>query len=151
MNSEGLRAFEAAHREHMERPTYSELYRLISEKAREHGMQCRLDALHFLALNFEFMVAEPLGHQRSGTMAAIMRGDVRDAVEKDLDTLFDGPALKSHKHSLDSQSPNSKGATFDPSRDESEYGPSGISSGKMLKEVAKRYNDLHISRWRLWG
>ena len=143
MNLEGLRAFEAAHREHMERPAYVQLFGLISEKAREHNVHCRLDALHFLTLNFEFMVAEPLGHQRSGTLAAVMNGELRQNVEQDLDRLFrslDG---------FDSNPPSSQPA--DPSREDFDESPRGVSSGRMLQHVAQEYDGMHISKWRLWG
>lgn len=149
MNIEGLRAFEAAHREHMARSTYAELYRLISDKARQHGVVCRLDALHFLTLNFEFMVAEPLGQQRSGTMAALLHGDVREAIDLDLDTIFGSEKLE--RRSRHPKQFSFDDGELDPSRRDQEDNPTGVSSGRMLQEVAMRYRELQISKWRLWG
>ena len=153
MNNEGLRAFEETHRVHMERSTYAELYRLISDKARAHNVRCRLDALHFLTLNFEFMVAEPLGQQRSGTLAAIMNGELRHDIERDLDMLFDSPGEFGADSLLSDSSENEYRSTpdpVDPSRHQQEE-PRGVSSGRMLKHVAEHYHNMNISKWRLWG
>lgn len=146
MNIEGLRAFEAAHREHMERSTYAELFRLISEEASNHNVRCRIDALHLLTLNFEFMVAEPLGLQRSGTMSSILHGDVRNAIVGDLGNIFKDLPPTVWEGSAQER------PGFDPSSEETdgrqlEY----VSSGRMLEHVGENYRSLRISKWRLWG
>lgn len=151
MNNEGLRAFEMTHRQHLERPTYAELYKIISEAARKHRVDCRLDALHFLTLNFEFMVAEPLGWQRSGTLAAILLGNVREAVDRDLETLFEEFGPPDRYGPGPRVSTSDSGSELDPSRPDLEDSPNGISSGRMLQTVAEIYDKLEISRWRLWG
>ena len=153
MNQEGLRAFEAAHKEHMERPTYAELYKIVAEKARQHNVRCRLDAIHFLTLNFEFMVAEPLGQQRSGTMAAVLNPELRYDVDRDLDMLLSSIDVGGAEYRLGAnqvQYSEDQPKPVDPSRSENEA-PRGVSSGKMLKHVAENYDSMHISRWRLWG
>lgn len=148
MNQAGLEAYETAHQEHLQRPTYTELYRIIVDAAIKHDIHCRLDALHFLALNFEFMVAEPLGHQRNGTMPAIMNGDVRAAIDADLKTIFRTSQLKTYRISKVSSSDADPSATA-PSSDDSK--PSGVPSGEMLQAVASEYSELKIANWRLWG
>lgn len=146
MNVEGLRAYEAAHGEHMKRRTYEELFFMVSKKAVQHEAQCRLDALHFLTLNLEFMVAEPLGYQRSGTLAAIANPELRRGLEKDLDLVFEEIGRKSVG------SP----AQFDPSQhgiggDGDDPQLRGMSAGSMLELVGNVYRRLYVAEWQLWG
>ena len=140
MNTAGLHAFQSVVRKHRERRPYDDLTDLIVAVASRNNMHLRVDAIHFLAVNLETMVIEPLAEQRGDKMSVLE--DMKETLESDIERIIS-----------DSETPVAPAAsvTADLSARDDDQEMEGLSSNAVLKATAKRYDTLQISSWRLWG
>ncbi len=63
MDEAGHRAFRRVQARHAERESYREMLRLVLDAAADAKVALRVDAAHFLAINLETMVMEPMGER----------------------------------------------------------------------------------------
>jgi hypothetical protein len=138
MDEKGVEAFQAVMARHMKRENYREMVRMVSDAATRKGRRLRIDAVHFLALNFEGMVIEPMSARMSGandeTDTTLLDPEIRSAIVNDLDLIL-SPLPDRGKD---------RGDPLDPDR-------GGSSAGRVLRAAGEVYDDLRISSWRLWG
>jgi hypothetical protein len=92
----------------------------------------RADARLFLAINFHQMVIEPLQEAQS-----IPQDELLDLVYHDVDTIVQEAANEGSQH-------ESREIAATPSED-------GISSGAVLRALARKWKDLELNRLGTWG
>jgi rhamnose utilization protein RhaD (predicted bifunctional aldolase and dehydrogenase) len=141
MDEKGVEAFRIVQAHHMERESYREMVRMVSDAATRNARRLRIDAVHFLALNFEAMVVEPMAARVSSTDAAILDPDIRSAIAHDLDEIL---------RNLETDEEPGAGAALTPkSTDPLE--PGGASAGRVLESAGASYGGFRTASWRLWG